>query len=574
MRLVNFSLQRYRSITRAEKLPLGDLTILVGPNNEGKSNILRGLVVGMRILSLADQVRVHRGRLTASRVLRSEDEADDYVWERDFPVSLQAKQPDGKTIFDFEFELSSDEISDFKIEVKSNLNGSLPIRLSLGQADIEIEVRKKGPGGKTLTAKRDAIAKFVARRLDVKYIPSVRTAKNAMKVVNEMVEREMRGIEETEQFQKAMGEIEELQTPLLEKLAASVHESLRAFLPDVQGVEIRIPTDARVSALTRSQMVVDDGTATDLQFKGDGVQSLAAISLIRHVSEERSGERELVLAIEEPEAHLHPRAVHQLRGVLTAIASKQQVVVTTHSPLLTNRLVIENNIIVDRNRVRKATNVREVRDVLGVRVSDNLTMAQLVLVVEGESDRKTLLALLMNASKRIRDAVAEGTFAVEHLFGSGNLTYKLSQLNDALCVYHVFLDNDRAGQSAAANAELEGLLDASRRTFAICPGKAESEFEDLIDETLYESYLLRKYNVDLSTTNFSKSKAKWSERMKRAFRSAGQTWDVHVGKQVKSEIANLVEAGPEKSLHPSRAGAVDALARAIDRKLKSDSGAR
>jgi putative ATP-dependent endonuclease of the OLD family len=56
-------------------------------------------------------------------------------------------------------------------------------------------------------------------------------------------------------------------------------------------------------------MVVDDGTATDLQLKGDGVQSLAAISLIRHVSEERSGERELVLAIEEPEAHLRPRAV-------------------------------------------------------------------------------------------------------------------------------------------------------------------------------------------------------------------------------------------------------------------------
>jgi predicted ATP-dependent endonuclease of OLD family len=319
-------------------------------------------------------------------------------------------------------------------------------------------------------------------------------------------------------------------------------------------------------------MIVDDGTATSLQFKGDGVQSLAAISLIRHVSEERSGERELVLAIEEPEAHLHPRGVHRLRDVLGDIASKQQVVVTTHSPLLTNRLDIHSNIIVDRNRARKAMNIREVRDVLGVRVSDNLAMAHLVLVVEGEGDRTALLALLANTSKSIREAVADGAFAVEHLFGSGNLSYKLSQLNDALCVYHVFMDNDQAGQAAVANAELEGLLDSSRRAFATCPGRVESEFEDILDETLYESFLSTKYNVELSATDFAKSKFKWSDRMKRAFKTEGQTWDDTISRQVKSEVARIVEASPEKALHPARAGAFEALARTIERKIKGVAG--
>ncbi len=33
MRLERFSIQKYRSIIKAEKLPLGDLTVLVGPNN-------------------------------------------------------------------------------------------------------------------------------------------------------------------------------------------------------------------------------------------------------------------------------------------------------------------------------------------------------------------------------------------------------------------------------------------------------------------------------------------------------------------------------------------------------------
>jgi predicted ATP-dependent endonuclease of OLD family len=573
MRIAKFSLQRYRSISQAEKLPLGDLTILVGPNNEGKSNILRGLVVGMRMLALADRVRVVRGRLTPSRAFYDSDDQEDYVWERDFPVSLQAKKPDGRTIFDFEFELSQEEIADFRREIKSDLNGLLPIRLALGQADVEIGVRKKGPGGPALTAKRDSIAKFVGRRLDVKYIPSVRTARHAMRVVNDMVSRETRGIEQTEAFQAAMKEIEELQMPLLEKLSVSVQESLRAFLPDVRSVEIKIPWEARMSALAHSQMVVDDGTATDLQFKGDGVQSLAAISLIRHVSQERSEERELVLAIEEPEAHLHPRAIHQLRAVLNDIASTQQVVMTTHSPLLTNRLEIQNNIIVDRNRARKATNVRELRDVLGVRVSDNLAMAQFVLVVEGQADGVALLALLKKASKLVSGALAEGTFAIEHLSGSGNLSYKLAQLNEALCMYHVFLDNDQAGRAASERAELDDLPDPSRRTLASCPGRKDSEFEDLLNENLYAQYLIQRYNVDLEATNFAKSRAKWSDRMKRAFQSQGQSWDEAVRRQVKSEIARLVSDSPANALQQDRAGAFSALSRALENRIRASAAA-
>jgi putative ATP-dependent endonuclease of OLD family len=106
MKLVSFSLERYRSIQRAEKLPLGDLTILVGPNNEGKSNILRGLVLGMTVLSVADRVGLTKGRYRASsRTLLGTSDTR-YDWERDFPVALQEKHPEGKTVFDFEFQLT------------------------------------------------------------------------------------------------------------------------------------------------------------------------------------------------------------------------------------------------------------------------------------------------------------------------------------------------------------------------------------------------------------------------------------------------------------------------------------
>ena len=51
MLLKEFSVTNYRSITKAHKISLGDLTVLVGKNNEGKSNLLRALDTSMSIIA-------------------------------------------------------------------------------------------------------------------------------------------------------------------------------------------------------------------------------------------------------------------------------------------------------------------------------------------------------------------------------------------------------------------------------------------------------------------------------------------------------------------------------------------
>ena len=50
MQLVNFSVTNYRSITKAHKINLQNITVLVGRNNEGKSNILMALNVAMETM--------------------------------------------------------------------------------------------------------------------------------------------------------------------------------------------------------------------------------------------------------------------------------------------------------------------------------------------------------------------------------------------------------------------------------------------------------------------------------------------------------------------------------------------
>src|SRR5689334_20571469 len=190
MQLVSFSVTNYRSITTAYKLPIGQSTVLIGPNNEGKSNILRALVTALGVLSNLSRIRIMQGRF---RYAFSYEGA--YNWKKDYPVTLQDKNPNGESIFNIEFELTDNEIDEFVNEVKSTLNGTLPIQLTLGQKDPGFHVLKRGPGAAALTKKAEAIARFVAKRIDINHIQAVRTASSAHRVVEEIVEKQLSAIE-------------------------------------------------------------------------------------------------------------------------------------------------------------------------------------------------------------------------------------------------------------------------------------------------------------------------------------------------------------------------------------------
>ena len=155
MELVSFSASNFRSVTSAYKLPIRRPTVLIGPNNEGKSNILRALVSSLQFLGSLGGVRLSNGRIAS--VIRPKEI---YDWPRDFPVSLQEKTPDAETVFDLEFRLSAAEVEEFREEVKSSLNGTLPIQLRFGPGGIKTHrdqtgkrwprVNKEGTGSRTV----------------------------------------------------------------------------------------------------------------------------------------------------------------------------------------------------------------------------------------------------------------------------------------------------------------------------------------------------------------------------------------------------------------------------------------
>lgn len=188
MKLIAFSVTNFRSITTAYKIPIRDISILIGKNNEGKSNLLKALNIVMTTLRSYSEID-GRNRQRNYSSFRS-NESNYYIWERDFPISLQNRKSNTESVFRIEFELTEDEILEFKSEIKSNLNGTLPIEIKIGKSfEPEISVIKKGRGSKTLNSKSKNIAKYIAKRIYFNYIPAIRTDQQAMQVVEDVMVR-------------------------------------------------------------------------------------------------------------------------------------------------------------------------------------------------------------------------------------------------------------------------------------------------------------------------------------------------------------------------------------------------
>lgn len=565
MRLVSFSVSNYRSILQANKLHIDSFTSLVGPNNEGKSNILRALVLSLELLESVQESRVYRG----GRVRYGGGTVDRYDWDLDYPQARQDKHSEGKSRLDLEFELSDPEIAAFRREIGSALNGTLPIRIELGPKSASFSITKPGRGKAKLMAKRDSIIRFLSSRIGLAYIPAVRTAAQAEEIIERLVSRALVRAEKDPEYQNALAVIARMQKPVLDALGDELSKTLQMFLPSVKRVYLEVSERAQSYALRRSSTVeVDDGTPTALSRKGDGVQSLAALAMMRYFTQSGISDRQIILAIEEPESHLHPGAIHELRVVLKQISESNQVILTTHNPLFVNRDRIGSNVLVRNSRAAAAKNVAEIRDMLGVKASDNLRHASLVLIVEGEEDREAVACVLTTKFPILGQAISDGSLALDSMGGGSNLTYKLSEARIALCAAHCFLDNDKCGSEAFEKAKALGLISDGDVTFAVCAGRDESELEDLYAMGLYENFILTKYRVALSHSAF-KGKKKWSDRAGAAFAAQGKRWTDKLKSEVKRDIAELVKGDPGNAIEPARYSIIEALAASLAARLQA-----
>ena len=109
-----------------------------------------------------------------------------------------------------------------------------------------------------------------------------------------------------------------------------------------------------------------------------------------------------IFLIEEPETSLHPQGQKDLLSYLEELAKFNQVIYTTHSPFMINRLKFDRIRVIKKER-RKGTQIDEkpylrnwnpLRYSLGMRISDSFFFGDNCLIVEGPADRVYLSILI------------------------------------------------------------------------------------------------------------------------------------------------------------------------------------
>jgi hypothetical protein len=464
-----------------------------------------------------------------------------------------------------EFSLTDDDFSKFRENVGVNLTTNLKIKLGFGPDDASFEALMKGRGKKTLNSKREEISDFIRTHVSSQYISALRPSEMALEIVDGLIEGELSGLESNPDYQRLIEELQKLQQPTLDKIAEKLKVTVADFVPGVK--DIRITNELGQAFRSSFNILVDDGAETNLSSKGDGIISLTTMSLMKHVSEESIGEESLILSIEEPESHLHPDAIHGLRQVLKDISKDQQVIITTHSPILVEREQVSQNILVQGGRAARARQISDIRSALGIQMADNLIGAYVVLLVEGEEDGDLLRLWLTAISAQLRSAISRRLLVIDHLGGATNLHYKVTFYKQNVYNIHAFMDNDDEGRKSIQNALDKNVLDPADYNLATCEGMQNSEIEDLINLSAYAPSVDREFGVNLNLPRFRNSRAKWSDRVARLFQLSGKIWNRSEKMKVKRVVVDSCIAQGISSLNNHSRAPIDSLVASLDAKI-------
>jgi putative ATP-dependent endonuclease of OLD family len=557
MKIKQLTIRRYRVFDKEVTIPLSDFTVLTGPNNLGKSTVLRALNVFFGALQRVASV-VPSGRI---------ERPDRYDPDTDYP-KLYAGRPgrryNSRLSLAVNFSPSDIQsaIDDTQLSIPSD--AKLVIEFArdadLVRADFSCpEIQD--------TAQQTALKKWLASRFRYVYIPANRNITDFRRsVYTELVAS---SIQSVKQSRKKVLALEQFYADVSQTIAGVEDQlagELRRYLPELKAVRFTLDELDLLSFIRVADVSIDDGANTSLMQKGDGVKSLFAMSVLQLLAKQRN-QTNIIFAIEEPEAHLHPTAIYDAKASLRALSQSFQVLITTHSPILVQRDNIESNIIIDRVpgadftcSAKVARSLNQIRQSLGIRSQDNLTTAELVVVVEGATEVNCLPTLLSNEVPSLRDAFDGGRIRVINAEGSSKIVALLRALaRDAVnCI--VLVDSDTAGLAALTEIKKSGLIDIND-IFQVPPrpGCAETEFEDLFEPEIYISHIAKRCGVSIDVLAFTdartrsgdrKTKMKtWSEVMRVLLSHCGKNWDdieplakTAVAEAIRENIAQIPRA--------------------------------
>ena len=105
MIIKRFNVQRFRSIIGSETIELHEYNVIIGPNNEGKTNILDALMMSINIITGESRTLRSKRRYISRSPRRLYTNRLRYDWVRDYPISLQSEDEDNEKSAYSEFQM-------------------------------------------------------------------------------------------------------------------------------------------------------------------------------------------------------------------------------------------------------------------------------------------------------------------------------------------------------------------------------------------------------------------------------------------------------------------------------------
>lgn len=410
--LLGVEVENLRSFERTNLDLRRPVTLLVGPNNSGKTSILRmldwvfngdrrefeGGPLGQETVELLEPARTTRAK--ARR------------------LALMVRVKDGRRHQRFRCE---DGVARLRIGLR--VSPVPAIRINLGPPT-------RSEGG---ARDEDAYALFDELRgvTNFRLIPATRDASSVSfaQALNGAITRRLetgainagrgRGPSGSRTVADALKNLTTVAEELVQPLWKEMQDGLPAGMAETGTITVDAnPTDlvdwiASVLRLRLSTGAHDEKSVRPTEV-GSGLQSLLELGLAQ--TEAQSDAVMTITALEEPEAFLHPSAQRTLARDLFRIVTGKRIV-STHSPILVEEAEFGDVVLVHEREFHhpasQADSDREaINTALLTRYGAEMVFAKGVLLVEGESDREFFEGLRKRLAPYDESGSIDGLIAI------------------------------------------------------------------------------------------------------------------------------------------------------------------
>ncbi|MFF2487233.1 ATP-dependent endonuclease [Microbacterium sp. NPDC058062] len=354
--------------------------------------------------------------------------------------------------------------------------------------------------------------------------------------------------------------LNELRQHAVQRIGRDLTESVQKYIPSVRSIELQTADVERTDSV--DELSVHDGAVTSIEHKGDGIKSLVTMALIQELAQEQARGHSVILAIDEPEAHLHPASVHELQQLFQELSQAQQVLLATHNPIFVNRESVSSNILVLKNAARPAKSVAVIRDALGVALHDNLASAEIVVLVEGLTDEKAIPVLLSEVDSSLGADISAGRVVFRATKGAGKMRSQIQREKSTVCRILVVLDDDAEGREEARRIRDASVL-PERNVFVLGGRTTQAELEDVVRPDVYLDALSTGFARTFKSSHFSNRSRKWSANFTAAALTLGIPSRPDLVDDAKTVVAAAIASSGEGCIKPDSMEHVTALAQMI-----------